>query len=130
MKSVLTVIIGIVIGALMMFCYFFFKKVEQKVLTAEMPKTPELHLEIYNQASKPLKRLSIQSVKGKSLSEFTNLRLGDKIYKNYPMAGQGTSTLFIEFENGKKMYSSESYVEGGYTLVQTIYDDSVHTDFK
>lgn len=132
MKSFLTVIIGIVIGALLTFCYFFFKKVEQKVNEADIStkSVEEVYLEISNKSSKPIKRLSIQSSKTKSIAEFTNLRYNDKIYKSYVQPGEGTSRLFIEFQDGKKMHSAESYVEGGYTLVQTIYNDSVQTDFK
>ncbi|HTF82214.1 MAG TPA: hypothetical protein VL947_10825, partial [Cytophagales bacterium] len=97
MKNALKVCIGIVLGALMAFLYFFYKGMQHNVNDTYIPKTPQLRVEVLNHASKPIQRMSIE-LNNKSKAEFTHLILGDRVYKNFALKGEGGVRIIVEFE--------------------------------
>lgn len=43
--------------------------------------------------------------------------------------GEGSCAFSIYFESGKTLSSPETYIESGYHLTYTIYQDSIHIDY-
>jgi hypothetical protein len=121
MRNILKVVAGVVIGASLMSLYHFVVRIQSQ--------ESQLHLEIVDQTSKPVKKVTVTTGQIKPEdATFTNLDSGDKIYYSRSFGGEGTSRLHLEFEDGNKLDSREIYVEGGYTMVYTLFDDTIHVD--
>jgi hypothetical protein len=122
MRSSLKVFAGVVIGASLMFLYDFVIGIQ--------PWQSKLHLEILNQSSKPIKEVTVTTGQtfNPQQASFMKLVSGDKINYSRSFGGEGTCELHLEFEDGRKLNSQGMCVEGGYRLVYTLFDDTIHAE--
>jgi hypothetical protein len=122
MRNSLKVFAGVVIGASLMFLYHF--------VSGMMSAGSPLHVEIINQTSKPVNKVtfSTEQISGRKDASFMDLVSEDKIYYSRSFGGEGTCKLQLEFEDGRKLNSQESYVETRFRVVYTLFDDTIQVE--
>jgi|GEM_PF-3180223 len=76
---------------------------------------------------------SDENIKSISLFPYTdkieNIKIGERRTATFEHSGEGTYQFIVNFDSGNKIKEGERYIEGGYFVTESIYNNEVKTDY-
>ena len=120
MKNIIVgIFIGIIVGLLA--GYY----IRTKFLTEPIQKD-YVKVTVQNKSGQTVKLLKLNHEKGSvEMQNLANMESVDLIFKN---PGENLYQIFATFDNDSIISSKGEYVESGYILTETIFEDRIITD--
>ena len=81
---------------------------------------------VYNKSGENIKELTLTP--SQTTKYVTDLADKQNTSFSFVNKGEGLYTLLVVFASGDSLKTDDNYIEGGYTVTETVYKDSIVTD--
>jgi len=86
-------------------------------------------IEVINSAKKDINEIRIICPEKNYVQLFENLPKGDKVVLDFHAPGESTYSLKIIFADKSELIGKPHYVEPGYKVTATIFNDKIKSDY-